>query len=285
MTGEERRLSGRDLDLANRIASQLRGVARLGVAYSGGVDSAVLTAMAVRALRAENVVALLGVSPSLSARERGLAHQTAEQIGVQVVELRTREAENVQYRRNDVDRCFHCKSELFRRIEEAAVRQLGLDAIAYGENADDAIRPDRPGARAATRHQVLRPLAAAGATKADVRALARALALTVADKPASPCLASRIPHGDEVSAEKLRQIDEAEDILLAAGFSDGRVRHHGEIARIEVPVAEFERLLDPAIREALIVGARRAGFRFVTFDLAGIQTGAFTLALITRGAA
>lgn len=281
MTGEE--LSGRDLELADRIASQLKGVGRLGVAYSGGVDSAVLAALAVRALGPENVIALLGVSPSLPARERGLAHRTAERIGVRVVEVTTRETESVQYRRNGVDRCYHCKAELFTRIEEETVLQLGLDAVAYGENADDVLRPDRPGSKAATQHRVLRPLATAGATKADVRALARVVAATVADKPASPCLASRIPHGEEVSVEKLRQIERAEEILLATGFTDGRVRHHGEVARVEVPEAEFERFLEPAVRKALVEGMRRAGFRFVAFDLAGIQNGAFTLALVTRG--
>jgi uncharacterized protein len=282
MPGDE--LGGRALELADRIASQLKGIGRLGVAYSGGVDSAVLTALAIRALGKENVVALLGVSPSLAARERRLAHHTAEQIGVRVVEVQTREADNAQYRRNGVDRCYHCRTELFTRIEEETAGQLGLDAVAYGENADDALRLDRPGSQAAVQHRVLRPLAAAGATKADIRAIASAVGLTVAEKPASPCLASRIPHGDEVSAEKLLQIEQAEDVLLSAGFTDGRVRHHGDIARVEVPVAEFEKLLEPTLRKTLIEGIQRAGFRFVTFDLAGIQTGGFTLALITRGA-
>lgn len=284
-SADPERLSGRSRELADRITSELTGIGRLGVAYSGGVDSAVLAALAVRALGPGNVVALLGVSASLAARERHLAHRTADQIGVRVVEVRTREIDNAEYRRNGVDRCLHCKTELFGRIEEETVRQLGLDAIAYGENADDAVRPDRPGAEAAVRHRVLRPLAAVGATKADVRALARAVAVTVAGKPASPCLASRIPHGEEVTAAKLRQIDEAEDVVLAAGFTDGRVRHHGDVARVEVPVAEFDKLLDPALRETLIAGVRRAGFHFVAFDLAGVQSGAFTLALIDRGAA
>ncbi|MPV50021.1 ATP-dependent sacrificial sulfur transferase LarE [Pseudactinotalea sp. HY160] len=261
-----------------RARAELRGHAPLGVAYSGGVDSATLLALAVAELGADQVVAILGVSPSLATDERERAHATAREIGARVVEIRTHEGENESYRANGPDRCFHCKDELFTRISDELVDELGLAAIAYGENADDARRPDRPGAQAAVDHRVLRPMSAAGMTKLMVRQAARQLGVPVADKPAAPCLASRIPHFQEVTPEKLRQIDEAEGGLRRLGFTDCRVRHHGEIARIEVPIAEI-----PAAarqHEAIHALVTAAGFTFAALDLRGIQSGAFTLPLV-----
>lgn len=255
---------------------------RVGVAYSGGVDSAVLGALTARAVGQDNTVLLLGVSPSLARRERRLAHRQAEQLGLTVVEVATHELENPFYSANPVDRCYFCKDELFTRLDARVVDELGLDVVAYGENADDALRPDRPGSRAAREHHVRHPLASAGATKALVREIAAHLGLHAAAKPASPCLSSRIPHGQEVTAEKLAAIDAAEDAVLAAGFSDCRVRHHGDSARIEVPTDEFGLLADHARSTHLLAEVRAAGFRHVTLDLAGIQSGAFTLSLLTR---
>ncbi|WP_422117691.1 ATP-dependent sacrificial sulfur transferase LarE [Brachybacterium sp. UNK5269] len=277
-------LTGQTLELADAVSAQLRGVQRLGVAYSGGVDSAVLLALAVRALGAENVIALLGVSPSLARRERRLAHQVAAVIGAEVVEVLTQEGENPEYRKNDAARCFHCKDELFTRIDDEIVGAQALDAVAYGENADDATRHDRPGAGAATRHRVLRPLSVAGITKAQVREIARALALPVADKPAAPCLASRVPFGQQVTPEKLRQIDDLEDAVYAQGFSDCRVRHHGEVGRIELPTDELPRALEPDVRAALLAAGKEAGFAHVTVDLDGIRSGLFSLQIVGRGA-
>ena len=254
---------------------------RLGVAYSGGVDSAALAALAVDALGAERVVAVMGVSDSLSPDERELAHRTACQIGVELVEVRTNEQANPAYVANDVDRCFHCKDELFTTIDDELAERLGLAAVAYGENADDALRPDRPGSRAASQHRVLRPLADAGLVKQQVRQVARAFALAVADKPAAPCLASRIPHGEPVTPQKLRQVDQAERAVRAAGFSDCRVRHHGDIARLELPAGEFALLADAQRRHGLLDGVRASGFRHVTVDLAGIQSGAFTMQILS----
>lgn len=273
-------LDGGALALADAVGAELSGSAPLGVAYSGGVDSAVLLALAVRTLGAQDVVALLGVSPSLARSERALAHETAAFIGARVIEVPTHEGENPEYVRNGVDRCFFCKDELFTRISDDVVAAHGLAAVAYGENADDAKRPDRPGSRAATNHRVLRPLAAADLTKAQVREVARAIELPVADKPAAPCLASRIPHGQSVTPEKLKQVERAEEVLRELGFSDGRVRHHGDIARIELPTAEIARAAQDEVREALDRGVRDAGFRFVVVDLKGIQSGAFTLPLL-----
>lgn len=275
-------LTGEDLAAADRVAALVADAGPLGVAYSGGVDSATLLALAVRTLGPDRVIALMGVSPSLAASERRTAHETAAVIGARVVEIQTHEGERPGYIANDVDRCYFCKDELFTRIDDALVTELGLAAVAYGENADDAERPDRPGARAATEHRVLRPLAEAGLDKARVRSVARALALPVADKPAAPCLASRIPHGQEVTPEKLRQVETVEEALRELGFADSRVRHHGDVARIELPAEDLARSVEPEIRIAIHAAATGAGFRFAAVDLKGMQSGAFTLTLLNH---
>ncbi|WP_299520746.1 ATP-dependent sacrificial sulfur transferase LarE [uncultured Serinicoccus sp.] len=253
----------------------LHGVRRLGVAYSGGVDSSVLLALALQQLGSEQVVAVTALSPSLASRDRRRARAVAEDMGATLVDVPTREGEREAYRRNDVDRCYHCKDELFTVIDTQLVAQHALDAVAYGENADDALRPDRPGSRAAQEHRVLRPLADAGMTKAVVREVATWLGLATAQTPASPCLASRIPHHEEVTPAKLMQVERAEDAILALGVSDVRVRHHGDLARIEVPVGELSTVL--AARSHLLAEFRRVGFRHITVDLAGLQSGVFTL--------
>ena len=261
-------------------ADLLDGVERLGVAFSGGVDSSVLLALAVRVLGADRVVAILGVSPSLATQERTAAHEVARFIGARVVEVQTFEGDRPEYQANGPDRCFFCKDELFSRISDEVVAEQRLDAVAYGENADDAKRPDRPGAQAATNHRVLRPLADAGWDKDAVRRLARTWELPCADKPAAPCLASRIPHHELVSPEKLHQIDQAETALRALGFTDLRVRHHGDIARIELPAEDLLRAVADPLREAVRSAVRSAGFRFAVVDLAGMQSGAFTLTVL-----
>ena len=260
-------------------------VERLGVAFSGGVDSSVLLAAAVRILGPSRVVAVLGVSPSLATAERAQAHEVAAFIGAPVVEVVTQEGERAAYRANGPDRCFHCKDELFSRISDEVVSAHGLTAVAYGENADDAIRIDRPGARAATNHRVLRPLADAGLRKSDVRELARAWGLPSADKPAAPCLASRIPHHQEVTPEKLQQIDRAESALRELGFADLRVRHHGDVARIELPPADLVRAVTEPTRVLVRRAVMQAGFRYATVDLAGMQSGVFTLTVLQDVAA
>ncbi|MEY9872012.1 uncharacterized protein ABH931_001486 [Streptacidiphilus sp. MAP12-33] len=272
-------LAGAEARAEERVAAALRGRAPLGVAFSGGVDSSVLLALALRALGPDRVVAVLGVSPSLAADERAGAHRVAAYLGARLVEVTTDEGALPAYRANGPDRCFHCKNELFSRISQSVVAEHGLAAVAYGENADDVLRPDRPGSRAATLHAVLRPLADAGVDKAQVRRIARALALPCADKPAAPCLASRIPHFEEVTPAKLAQVEQAEHALRALGFADGRVRHHGEVARVELPVDDLARAVGE-LREPLLAAVRAAGFRMVAVDLAGIQSGAFTLPLV-----
>lgn len=273
-------LTGELSAAAQAVGSRLLGAVPLGVAFSGGVDSSVLLALAVRALGADQVVAILGVSPSLGTDERLAAHQVAAAVGARIVEIQTREADNPAYRANGPDRCFHCKDELFTRIEDEIAGTYGLVAVAYGENADDMMRRDRPGSRAASNHKVLRPLADAGLGKAAVRAIARALQLPSADKPAAPCLASRIPHYQEVSEAKLAQIEAAEKSLRILGFTESRVRHHGQVARIELPAGELVRAVSPPAREQIHAAITAAGFRFVAVDLLGIQSGAFTMSLL-----
>ena len=263
-----------------RMRESLAGIERLGVAYSGGVDSSVLLALAARVLGRDRVLAVLGVSPSLAADERAAAHVVARGLGVAVVEVETHEGDRAAYRANGPDRCFHCKDELFTRITDEVVTAHRLDAVAYGENADDAKRPDRPGSRAATAHRVLRPLADAGLDKAAVREIARAFDLPCADKPAAPCLASRIPHFQSVDPEKLGQIERAEAALRRLGFGDLRVRHHGEVARLELTGDDLVRAVTDPLRSAVHAAVTEAGFRFVALDLAGVQSGAFTLPLV-----
>ena len=268
-----------------KLAAMLAGVRRLGVAFSGGVDSSVLLAAAARTLGSNRVVAILGVSPSLAADERAAASDVARFVGVPLVEVETYEVNRPEYRTNGADRCFHCKDELFSRIGDDVAAAHRLDAIAYGENADDTRRPDRPGSRAATNHRVLRPLSDAGLDKAAVRRLARLWALPSAEKPAAPCLASRIPHHSEVTPEKLAQIEAAEAALRALGFDDLRVRHHGDIARIELPAADLVRAAGEPLRRQVRQAVVAAGFRYAALDLGGLQSGDFTLAVLRRDSA
>ncbi|MFJ2667594.1 ATP-dependent sacrificial sulfur transferase LarE [Nocardia fluminea] len=282
MTGTENApLSGDLARAAGRVAELVRDHAPLGVAFSGGVDSSVVLALAARTLGADRVCAIIGISPSLPESELRGAHQVAAAIGVRVVELTTSEGERADYRANGPDRCYHCKHALFEGISQVLLEREGLSSIAYGENADDAQRRDRPGARAATEFSVLRPLADAGIDKAMVRRIAHALALPNADKPAAPCLASRIPHFDEVTPEKLSQIERAENALRSMGLRDLRVRHHGEIARIELVSEDIARAAVAPLREQILAAVHAAGFRFVALDLAGLQSGAFTLPLVS----
>lgn len=263
------------------VQERIRGVARLGVAFSGGADSSVLLAIALRELGPERVVALLGVSPSLAARERHGAHEVARTLGAQVVEIETHEGDDPEYRRNGPDRCFFCKQELFRRIDDELTDRLALTAVAYGENGDDVLRPDRPGSQAARRHAVLAPLADAGLTKADVRAVGRLLGVPSADKPAAPCLASRVPHLRMVTPEILGQIERAEDALHDLGYAVLRVRHHGDLARVELGETELDRVNgSDTDRDTALSAVLGAGFEKVEIDPRGLRSGANTLAAL-----
>jgi uncharacterized protein len=261
------------IDLGGKRAAvrdRLRREGRLVVAISGGVDSAVLLALSVEALGAARVTAVTGHSAAVPVEELEDARLVAERLGVRWRVVETREIERVDYRANRGDRCFHCRTELFELLADLAAAEGGA-RIAYGAILDD-LGDDRPGMRAAQEHGVLAPLLDAGINKEDVRRLAAAFALPVALKPAAPCLASRIPTGTEVTHERLRQVEAAERGLKALGFRELRVRHHGELARIEVGRDERARFAEPETLERATAAVRAAGFRHVTLDPAGLRS-------------
>jgi uncharacterized protein len=253
------------------LLERLRQLDSLLVAYSGGVDSAYLAWAAHRALGAR-MLAVTAESPSYPRSHRAMAQQAAREAGFAHRFIATREAENPDYARNPSDRCYYCKSELFEVLESLR-RELGFAAVAYGVNADDT-RDFRPGQRAADERGVLAPLLEVGLTKAEIRELSRAARLPTADLPASACLSSRIPYGMPVTPEKLRQIDGAEDALRALGYTQVRVRHHGDVARIELAPEELPRALDPVQARLLARAVHDWGFRYVALDLDGYRMGA-----------
>lgn len=253
-----------------QLRARIAGLNSCAVAFSGGVDSAVVAAVAAQEL-GDRAVAVTAVSPSLATGEREHAVKLAAQIGIRHQLLATREGAEPGYVRNGPDRCFYCKSELYRQLE-ALAPQWGAATLLNGTNADD-LGDYRPGLRAAENYQVLSPLAECGFSKADVRRLAAELALPVWDKPASPCLASRIAYGEEVTPERLRMVDQGEQLLKAElGLADCRVRYHrGDVARLEIPLPAIATVV--AHRERIVEGLRNAGFKFVTLDLEGLRSG------------
>jgi uncharacterized protein len=240
------------------------------VAYSGGTDSAYLAYEAHRAL-GEKMLAVIADSASLPRRELGQAVAFAECHGIPLRVLRTRELDDPKYVRNDRGRCFHCKDELFTRME-AARAELGFAHLAYGRNVDDD-GEFRPGQRAAVIHCAVAPLADAGLRKDEIRTLARAAGLSIADKPASACLSSRIEYGRPVTVENLAQVERAEDALHGLGFAQVRVRHHGDLARIEIAREDLGRAQAVEMMERMNVAVRAAGFVSVTLDMQGYRSG------------
>jgi uncharacterized protein len=249
----------------------LRNLARLLVALSGGVDSAVLLAIAREALGPDRLVAVTGRSAAVTSAELSDAETVAQALGVTHVIVDTRELDRPEYRENAGDRCFHCRTELFELLAREAVSRR-CDAIAYGAIVDD-LGDHRPGMAAARKFGVLAPLLDAKICKNEVRILAKHYELHISEKPAAACLASRIPVGTEVTPERLAQVERAEAALLALGFRRVRVRHHGEIARVEVDADELMRCADPALRAAMAAGVREAGFKYATLDLEGYREG------------
>jgi pyridinium-3,5-biscarboxylic acid mononucleotide sulfurtransferase len=255
----------------DRLLETLRSYGSCLVAFSAGVDSTVVAKAAQLALR-ERAVAATGTSPSLASGELDEARELARLIGIRHETIETDEFAEPNYLRNAPDRCYHCKTELYTQLEPLAHR-LGLAVIVNGANADD--RKDyRPGMNAAQEHRVRSPLLECGLTKSEVRELAAAWELPVWDKPASPCLSSRVAYGEEVSPARLAMIDRAEQCLRELGLRVVRVRYHrGDLARLEVPTEAIHRLAEPAVRTGLLETLTQIGFKYVTLDLAGFRSG------------
>ena len=258
------------------LESRLGQLGSVMIAYSGGVDSAFLAATAHRVLGAR-MMAVLADSPSLARRDLDEACAFARSIGMPLRVVVTDELDRPEYARNDADRCFHCKDELFN-VMAALGAELGFDRIAYGMNVDD-VRDYRPGQRAAQDHAVLAPLAESGLTKQDVRVLAKAAGYPVWDRPAAPCLSSRVEYGRPVTREVLAQVEKAEESLRQLGFCELRVRHHGELARVEIARKELPRALSMEMLDAITAALKRAGFQYVTLDCAGFRSGSLNAIL------
>jgi uncharacterized protein len=261
-------------DLAAKDAAlraRLRDAGRVLVAFSGGVDSSYL-AFAAHAAIGSRALAVTAVSPSYPDSHRRVAEEVVAHFALAHRFVDTHEMDSAAYRANNPDRCYHCKSELFEVLGKVR-DQLGFDAVAYGINTDDT-GDFRPGHRAAAEHGVLSPFLDVALSKAEIRALSRDAGLPTADLPASACLSSRLPYGTAVTPERLRQVEDGEERLRALGFRQVRLRHHGELARIEIDPSELARALEPQMARALVAAIKPLGFRYVSLDLEGYRTGA-----------
>jgi len=259
-----------------RLTDILSSLGSVAIAYSGGVDSTFLLRVA-RSVLGGKAIGVLAFSESLDRNEFEDAKETAASMGVPVTVLETHEYDNPEYRRNDGSRCYHCKSELFGAVKKYAL-SAGIPYVLDGSNADD-VSDYRPGLRARDERNVRSPLLEAGLDKAEIRRFSQALGLSTWDKPAAPCLSSRIPYGSRITEEKLRQVEAAERGLRDLGFRICRLRHHDQVARIEVPAEDLPRLLDPQTRSRVLEVVKGAGFLFVALDLEGFRSGSLNAAL------
>ena len=240
------------------------------IAFSGGVDSSYLAWAAHQAL-GEDCLSVTAISPSYPASHREVAEDIIERFDLRHRFVETHEMDRPDYRANAPDRCYHCKTELFETMDRLG-EELDYPKTSYGVNTDDTT-DFRPGHRAADEHQVLAPFLEVGLSKSEIRTLSRAAGLPTADLPASACLSSRLPYGTEVTVERLSQVERGEEILRGLGFRQHRLRHHGELARIEIDPAELPRALDPAMAQRIVAAIKPLGFRYVSLDLEGYRTG------------
>jgi pyridinium-3,5-biscarboxylic acid mononucleotide sulfurtransferase len=258
------------------LMAALKQMGSVIVAYSGGADSAYLAWTAHRAL-GDSAVAITADSASFPESHKRDAEAFAHDWGIRHEYIVTREFDNPDYVKNDRDRCFHCKDELFTRLDEVA-RERGIAHIVYGVNVDD-LGDYRPGQGAAKIHEVKAPLVDAGLTKAEIRELSRRAGLATWDRPASACLSSRIPYGTPVTIENVKTVDRGEDAIRALGFRQFRVRFHGEVVRIEIAPEELERAMTPEMARRFTAIFKGLGFHYVTLDLEGYRQGSLNAAL------
>ena len=259
-----------------RMQEIIRGMGRVAVAFSGGVDSALLLKVA-HDLLGEDCIAITAISLSFTPEEAEAAHAMAEGFGAEQVTVQTHEMSNPNYTANPTNRCYYCKFELFTEMEDV-VRERSIPWMLYGANADDA-GDWRPGQQAAREFGVRAPLMDAGLTKAEIRVLCRKLEVPVWDKPATPCLSSRIAYGIAVTPEALARIGDAERFIRGLGFVVFRVRHHDTIARIEIPKEEFGRILEGDTAERIVARLKELGYHYVTLDLQGFRSGSMNEAI------
>ncbi len=255
----------------DRMCENLRSLKSVAVAFSAGADSTLMLKLALDTLGPSKVIAVTADSDSLARAEFEHACRLAEQMGAEHVILETDEFENENYLANPEDRCYYCKTTLYTRLGEH-VRERGIDAIVNGINADD-YSDWRPGIRAADEHRVRAPIAEAGITKHEVRTLSKWLGLPTFDKPASPCLSSRVQYGERIDPDKLKMIEQAEEFLKSLGFRECRVRHHNNLARVEVPHTDIPKLAEPELRVRIEARFRELGYTYVTLDLRGFRSG------------
>lgn len=280
MTHDATALSSELEDKLAALRSSLASLDSLLVAYSGGTDSAYLAFIAHQVL-GTRMLAVIADSPSLPRAELAAALAFANEHAIPLETLATNELANPDYQRNNAQRCFHCKDELFAQMERLRAERA-FTHIAYGRNLDDD-GDFRPGQRAAAMHHAIAPLADAKLRKQEIRSLARAAGLSLADKPASACLSSRIEYGREVTKEALAQIEAAEAALRGLGFTQLRVRHHGELARIELTRDELPRALSLELFDRMSRELRALGFRYITLDLEGFRSGSMNALLPVSG--